>query len=106
MKEFVTVLNDNGTVSRVSMKEALRLDEALMAELEREKAYRPCHSCGTHECPPGSDWLCCASTARTLNERGAAVKAQIELDAWIARHDFDPYHKYDADGCTILDCPA
>lgn len=42
----VTLLNDNGTVSVVSMQEAIRRDKDILEACAREKAYRPCHSCG------------------------------------------------------------
>jgi|GEM_PF-4151579 len=99
----VTLLNDNGTTQRVSMKEAIKRDSKFMEGIAEEKAYRPCLACGTHACPPGSDHLCFSSTAEpTPNTKGAASRIQIALDAWIAENNYDPYNAYDAEGCTIL----
>jgi diaminopimelate epimerase len=95
----VTVLNDNGTVSVVTLKQAIKRDNTIMKALQEEKAYRPCLACGTHACPPGSANMCFESTDTFIGRAGDTQRA---LDAWIAESDYDPYNAYDAEGYAIL----
>lgn len=99
----VAMLNDNGTVSVVSLKQAIKSDNAIMKALQEEKAYRPCLACGTHPCPPGSFDLCFVSTALAIpNTLGAGAVTQLLLDAWITEHNYDPYNEYDEHGALVL----
>jgi hypothetical protein len=102
--DTVTVLNDNGTVHEVCMKAAIARDRDILADIAKYKSHRPCHSCGTHSCPPGSDDFCFASTTEPiLNTRGASAITQAALDAWITEHNLDPYTLYLDDSSPVLD---
>jgi len=55
----VTMLNDNGTTTVVSMQEAIRQGMEVQEACSREKLYRPCGDlCGTRPCPPASSYIC------------------------------------------------
>lgn len=93
----VTVLNDNGTTSVITMDDARRLDTEVQGACKRERLYRPCGDlCGSRPCPPGSSYICYESTdtfACACTFKGRCTCKQEALDEFERVHG-DAYHDY------------
>lgn len=103
----VTMLNDNGTTSVVTMQEAIRQGKEVQEACNREKLYRPCgYLCGTRPCPPASSFICYASTdtfSCTCTLKATCTCKQDALDQFERVHG-DAYHDYSK--CNDKGVPA